>query len=86
MLAMQKLPNGNVRLSVTDAVGETDSVYVSSDLQKWTRLATALNKTGKLVVNDPDAQSMERRFYRLTDKTAVIDPVGFITPAYCRRL
>lgn len=79
MIAMQKLPNGNVRLSVTDAVGETDSVYVSSDLQKWTRLATALNKTGTLVVNDPDAQSMDRRFYRLTDKTAVTDPVGFIT-------
>jgi uncharacterized protein (TIGR02597 family) len=79
MLAMQKLPNGNVRLSVTDAVGETDSVYVSSDLQKWTRLATALNKTGTLMVNDPDAQSMDRRFYRLTDKTAATDPVGFIT-------
>ena len=79
MLAMQKLPNGNVRLTVTDAVGQTDSIYVSSDLQKWTRLATALNKTGTFVVDDPDAQSMDRRFYRLADKTAVTDPVGFIT-------
>ena len=70
MLAMQTMPNGNVHLTVTDAVGQTDSVYMSSDLQKWTRLATALNKTGTLVVDDPGAQSTERRFYRLTDKTA----------------
>ena len=79
MLAMEKLPNGNVHLTVTDAVGQTDSIYMSSDLQKWTRLATALNKTGTLVMDDPDTQSMDRRFYRLTDKTAVTDPVGFIT-------
>ena len=78
MLAMQKLPNGNVQLTVTDAAGQTDSVYMSSDLQKWTLLTTAVNKTGTLV-DDPDAQSTDRRFYRLTDKTAVTDPVGFIT-------
>ena len=79
MLAIQKLPNGNVQLTVTDAVGQTDSVYASSDLQKWTRLTTAVNKTGTFVVDDPDAQSMDRRFYRLADSTAVTDPVGFIT-------
>jgi hypothetical protein len=79
MLAMQKLSNGSVRLSVTDAVGQTDRVYVSSDLQKWTLLLTAVNKTGILMVDDPDAQSMDRRFYRLTDSTAVTDPVGFTT-------
>ncbi|HEY6330409.1 MAG TPA: fibronectin type III domain-containing protein, partial [Blastocatellia bacterium] len=77
--AIQKLLNGNVRLTVTDAVGQTDSVYVSSDLQKWTLLITAANKTGILVVDDPHAQSMDRRFYRLTDSTAVTDPMGFIT-------
>jgi len=79
MLAIQKLPNGNVQLTVADAVGQTDSVYASSDLQNWTLLTTAVNKTGTFVVDDPDAQSMDRRFYRLTDSTAVTDPVGFIT-------
>ena len=77
MLAMHS--NGNVRLTVTDAVGQTDSIYASSDLQKWTLLITAANKTGIFLVDDPDAQSRDRRFYRVADSTAVTDPVGFIT-------
>jgi Fibronectin type III domain len=78
-LSLQKLPNGNVRLSVTGAMGETERFYVSSDLQKWTLLTTAVNKTGTVSVDDPDTQSMDRRFYRTTDTIAVTDTVGFIT-------
>jgi len=77
--ATQNLPNVSVQLTVTDAVGQTDSVYASSDLQKWTLLTTAVNKTGTLVVNDAYAVSMDRRFYRATDSAATTDPVGFIT-------
>ena len=77
--AMQHLPNGKVQLTVTDAMGQTDRVYASSDLQRWTLLTTTVNKTGILVVDDSDAVSMDRRFYRVTDTATGSDPVGFIT-------
>jgi hypothetical protein len=76
--AMQQLPNG-FRFTVTDTVGQTDSVYASSDLATWTLLTTFVNRTGTFVVDDPDAVSMDRRFYRVTDSTVTTDPVGFIT-------
>jgi len=77
--AMQRLPNGEFQFTVTDAVGQTDSVYASSDLATWTLLTTTVNSTGTFVVDDPEAANVERRFYRVTDSAATTDPVGFIT-------
>ena len=61
-----------------DSVGQMDNIYVSSDLQSRTLLATAVNQTGTVVVNDPDVAAVNQRFYRVTDSTATSDPVGFI--------
>jgi len=43
--AMQNVANGDVELTVTDSVGQTDSVYASSDLESWLLLATPVNRT-----------------------------------------
>jgi hypothetical protein len=64
---------------VTDALGQTDSVYASSDLATWTLLTTVVNTTGTFVVNDPEAANVEQRFYRVTDYGVTTDPAGFIT-------
>src|SRR5271169_6365870 len=77
--AMQQLPNGGFQFTVTDAVGQTDSVYASSDLATWTLLTAFVNTTGAFVVDDPEAANVERRFYRVTDYGVTTDPAGFIT-------
>ena len=77
--AIQSVANGAVQLTVTDSIGQTDSVYESSDLQSWTLLSTAVNRTGTLTVDDPGAAGMNQRFYRASDATVSSDPVGFVT-------
>jgi len=72
--AVQSVANGNVQLTVTDSVGQTDSVYASSDLQSWTLLSTAVTQTGTLTVDDPAAAGVNQRFYRASDATVSSDP------------
>jgi uncharacterized protein (TIGR02597 family) len=77
--AIQSVANGAVQLTVTDSVGQTDSIYTSSDLQSWMLLTTAVNRTGTLTVDDPRAAGTNQRFYRASDATVSSDPVGFVT-------
>jgi hypothetical protein len=61
---LQRQADGSSRLNVVGAAGRTNSIYVSNDLQNWTLLTTAVNSTGTLVVSDPGASSMPKRFYK----------------------
>jgi Fibronectin type III domain/Bacterial Ig domain len=63
---MQRLHDGSFQLTLTGAAGKNNTIYVSSDLQTWTPLITAMNTTGTLVVDDPGAANADHRFYRMT--------------------
>lgn len=62
----QFMPDGSFQLSITGALGKTNSVYYSTDLQNWTLLSTAVNVTGTLLANDPAAPGSAQRFYKVT--------------------
>jgi hypothetical protein len=68
---------GGAQLTVTGTPGQSQSVFVSSDLKTWTLLASVVNSTGTLSVNDPSAANLNQRFYRVTDATSTSDTVGF---------
>jgi hypothetical protein len=66
-----------VHLTVTGAAGGTQSILASTDLKNWTLLASVVNSTGTVAVNDPSAVNLSRRFYVVTDGTVTTEPVGF---------
>ncbi len=72
------LPDGSIEFTVTDAVGQTDTVYVSNDMSTWTLFSTMVNETGTLIVTDPEAATADRRFYRVSTSAGTEDTVGFI--------
>jgi hypothetical protein len=63
---MQFMQDGSFQLSVTGAIGRTNSLYYSTDLQNWTLLTTETNTTGTLLFNDPGAQGSPSRFYKVS--------------------
>lgn len=58
---------GNVTFEVEGAVGTEIRVYASSDLEEWDLVATRLNESGVITVEDPGAAGATKRFYRLAD-------------------
>ena len=59
----QLSPTGVFSLTIQGAPGRMYQVYASSDLQNWTLMTVAVNSTGTLVVNDPNAGTFPQRFY-----------------------
>jgi Bacterial Ig domain/Fibronectin type III domain len=68
---------GGVQLTIAGTPGQSQSVYVSNDLQTWALLSNIVNLTGTQTVNDAAAASLNQRFYRVTDATKTTEPVGF---------
>lgn len=58
--------DGTVEIKVTGARGTTNRIWYSSDLTNWTLLRTVENTTGTVVIQDPDATKVSRRFYKVT--------------------
>lgn len=65
MSSLQKQLDGSMKFTVSGAVGRTNNVYVSSDLQNWTLLTTAVNTTGEMEITDLQAAAVNRRFYKI---------------------
>lgn len=62
---MERLPDGSCQFRVSGAVGKTNWIYASSDLENWKLVASAVNTDGALVVVDPEAVDLPTRFYRV---------------------
>ncbi len=56
---------GGCQLGIAGVAGSTYNVYYSNDLVQWTLLETVLNQSGTVAVNDPTANAVGRRFYKL---------------------
>lgn len=63
--ASARLANGSFQFTIKGQVGQSLNIYYSSDLQEWTPMTSVVNSTGTLVVTDPDASTVDRRFYRV---------------------
>jgi Fibronectin type III domain len=69
--SMLRLSDGSFQLTLTIAANTATTVngvgiYVSGDLKTWTLLSHILNPSGTLIVTDPDAAFVDRRFYRVS--------------------
>lgn len=64
----RRLQDGSFQFMVTSTPGAIQgiSVYVSGNLKNWTLLTNAFSPTGTLLVTDPAAASVNRRFYRVS--------------------
>lgn len=58
--------DGTVEFKVTGAPGTTSRIWYSSDLTNWTLLRTVENTTGTVVIQDPEAAKVDKRFYKVT--------------------
>jgi chitodextrinase len=63
-----RLEGGEFRLTATGAVGQAVSVYCSSDLETWSLLETVMNTSGTVTITDPEAASLDKRFYKLVSQ------------------
>jgi len=63
-----RLEGGKFRLTATGAVGQGVSVYCSPDLETWSLLETVMNTSGTVTITDPEAASLDRRFYKLVSQ------------------
>lgn len=60
------LPDGSIELTVDGASGSTSRVWYSSDLKNWTILSTVENTGDPVTIQDPNAKTVARRFYKIT--------------------
>jgi len=58
------LPDGQFQFTVTGTAGARTLVEFSADLSQWQELATVVIAPGGVVVADPQAGTVARRFYR----------------------
>jgi phospholipase/lecithinase/hemolysin len=63
-LALKRLTNGTVQLTITGVIGSTYRAEASTNLTAWTAIATNLAATASFQVMDNQANSFPRRFYR----------------------
>jgi hypothetical protein len=57
--------DGSCQLTVTGAIGHTNSLYYSPDLINWTLLSTGTNTTGTLQFIDEGASGASQRYYEV---------------------
>jgi hypothetical protein len=67
-LLQARLTNGNFELLLTDRMGSSSRIEVSSDLTGWTSLGTVTNVTRTVLVTDPAAANQQQRFYRAVSR------------------
>lgn len=57
-------PQVGARLTIVGAPGYQNRIYASEDLVQWRLLTTVLNSSGTVVLDDPGAAQVDRRFYK----------------------
>jgi hypothetical protein len=60
--------DGDFQVTITGAIGKTDSLYCSTDLVSWTLIAATANTAGTLTMVDPGADQTSpdsQRFYKV---------------------
>jgi len=62
--APTRLVSGAFQFTLTGLAGRTYEIDASADLQAWAPLGTFLNTNGSLLITDPAATNLNRRFYR----------------------
>jgi len=59
------MPNDQVQIRITGALGCTYTIEASSDLVTWTPIASVDNTSGTLQFVDPGTRNFTQRFYRV---------------------
>jgi len=73
-----RLPNGQFQITLNGLEGSFFVIQVSTNLQEWTDVASAIVQQGVIAFFDPDAPGLSQRFYRAVDHSATVTVSGTV--------